>query len=142
MSNDKEILIRSETLALDRDYELRIIRLENQHGEIMTQLSLQSNTLLAQATATNRIATQIETFVKDAVDRGNGVVPKDTMLISDHKAQQKFLVVTLTTMMTFVIGAAMAMNKISSLEESKKAINTVAAIATDKIKEATEETKK
>lgn len=118
------------------EYDKRIQAIEKTQRDIMTHLEQLSGNMLMQSTATNRIAIQIETFVKDAIDRSNGTVPQGTMRIEDHKAQQKFLMVTLGSVLSFVISVVAVSSRITSVDAAKEAINIVTKQATYAIEQS------
>jgi len=123
------------------EYDKRIQAIEKTQRDIMTHLEQLSDNMLMQSTATNRIAMQIETFVKDAIDRSNGTVPQGTMRIEDHKAQQKFLMVTLGSVLSFVISVVAVSSRITSVDAAKEAINIVTKEATSAIEQSVDNRK-
>lgn len=127
---------------LEDDYNNRISRLEENHGAIMTHLEALSGSVLSQAKASTRIAEQMETFVKDALDSRNGIVPQGAMRIEDHKSQMRFLIYALGTVLSFVMATALFVSRISVTEEGKQAIAAVTRQATTVIHEVAEDVKK
>ncbi len=118
------------------EYDKRIQAIEKTQRDIMIHLEQLAGNMLLQSTATNRIAIQIETFVKDAIDRSNGTVPQGTMRIEDHKAQQKFLIITLGAVFSFVMSIATVISRVTVVADAKKAISIVTKEATSAIEQS------